>query len=296
MIAAKNSEIHEAIATGDLKKLQTWVESGNQFKRKWFDLTDGNNNALRLAARFGQFSVVKWLVEECKQQIYSEAKSNKYINKAAKFETHPTSPKQTQTGYITVFSAIMVSVVQRQFSITKWLLESRSVNVEEELRLIRQAISIYYTLPEVTYEKQQVLLEFFKWFFAYTVKNKVCMGEYLMNPAPYVPIDYIKWIVRDSGLSKPLTLKSVLAILEKAEEALNPQKQSSLAVWLIEESNQVVDCREYGEDTNDIWFGNEDVHEYLKAVKQQQDFTGLERWYEGKLAKKAIDAKQKSRL
>ena len=309
MIQAKNDEIYAAIKTGDLKKLQTWVESGNRFKRKWFDLTDGSNNALRFAVECEQFETVKWLVEVCKQPVCSSVKTNIVP------EIRDHSVQEVYDGY----DAAELAICKNNYELATWLIEHEvdRTAIHEELfsELFVRAS------PEEDYAHKSENYEFFKriWVLRYhrridceeldeeeSYLNRIeqqMSFDYVLRSAPF---EWAKWIIAESGTIPELKTRLFFTLMEREEASF--EECTALIKWMIESSGQLIDCQDWYSDCREweedqAWsmygakFVNSEVMTYVDSVSEMQEHFGLEKWFEGIQAKKRLDdGKQRRRL
>ncbi len=279
MIQATNAQIAQAIKTGNLRMLKKLVESGNQFKKKHYDLTDGNNNALILAVEHGQFDVVKWLVEVCKQPIYSRAETN-------------IIPDGRSRGTAKVYEkpecgdAAVLSIKKNRPEIMKWLFENSCTQG-------------YSHLTELELLVRQDNFELFKWLFAH-VGRQDAYDMYiayagLLSSAPF---DWIKWMITvctDGASARDFW--RILARRESHKDCL------AMIKWMVEDSGFIVDCEDWDDSSSDISPQHVDIMQYcgaesldyIRSVKQSQDMLGLENWFEGMQGKRKRDASKQRR-
>jgi len=276
MITAKNDEILEAIKTGDLKKLQTWVESGNRFKGKRYDLTDGNNKALLEAVKFRHFDVVKWLVDECGQKVIP---THSGLQKEIQNYSGPCTLHTFFHSVPDDMNTIAVAVGASYFDIAEWLLQHTNNNMSQsDLRLL-----FLHVFAAENFD-------FFRSFYTYAVK--IVGPENLSDQvALNGTFNMIKWMIHDSGQVVDLAKKDYYAVrMMLSRSVMIEDTTTGLAKWLVEESGQIIDCRNFqnwvGQFELPFKAASDDDHNYLLSVKQQQDSLSLEEWAEALKTKK----------
>ena len=295
---ATNAQIAQAIITGNLGVLKKWVKSDNQFKRTCHDLTDGNNNALRLAIEWDQIEVVKWLVEKCKQPICAVAKTNQGV-----CDPH---------GLDQSFDAALIALRKNNYALAGWL-------IDHELDTRTQHMPLFFELferedPEREFERRGEKFEFFKFLYKHVAKaeevdpdhpDQLCLRTFnrLVN---FLPFPWIKWIVAESRVSPKLETYLFFEVMTRGRASF--EECTEMVKWMIKDSGQCIDCRNWDCDCKD-WedehsnslYGapirNDEAMEYIDNVKKLQDYLGLEKWYEGIQGDKKIkDGKQRRRL
>ena len=298
MIQAKNDEIYAAIKTGELKKLQTWVESGNRFKGKWFDLTDGNNNALRFAVECEQFETVKWLVEVCKQPVRSYADSNNLTPGKQSDIVIDRYAKQAH------YSAVFVALRNNHYAIAKWLIEHSGETSTEHEPVTTFTIRREITLRNGDEDIRKANFEFFNWLFVHVSKSDASEAQRLFEVIlGILPFEWCEWIVKESKISIQLQGSHFWKMNIDFE---NETEYLQLIRWIVEDSGQIIDCRDWANQLEEYtiqrgmmisFYNYEEVHKYLDTVEEVQNAAGIEKWFEGMQGKKKLDdGKQRRRL
>lgn len=259
---AIEDDIEDALEAGNLALLKAWVESGQQFERTRYDLTYGGNEALLKAVACGRFKVVKWLVEECGQTILPT--SREFTERV--LGSMPTPIDE---------NAVEVAVDSRHYTIAKWLLRHPSNNLPD--KVIEEMLK-----GAVEYDDSRL----FKGFFCYAEERiNVVDRNICIQVAMHGTLENFKWFVKDSGHVVDLMAENGLFVAT-AITATNKWSRTTnlvgIAKWLVEESGQMVDCRDC-ESWVDIYNApfsswNRADQEYLLSIKRIQDAVGLGNW------------------
>jgi len=261
---AIEDDIEDALKAGNLAQLKEWVDSGQQFERTRYDLTTGDNKALLRAVEFGQFKVVKWLVEECGQTILPT--SQEFIEYAHGWPHAPTPRDE---------NAVEVAVDNQHYTIAKWLLRHPSNNLPD--KVIEEMLK-----GAVEYQDGRL----FKGYFGYAAERiNVVDRDICIQVAMRSTLKNFKWFVKDFGHVVDLIAENGLFVATAITATNGWSGETNLvavAKWLVEESGQIVDCRDC-ESWVDIYntpfsTWNKADQEYLLSIKRIQDAVGLENW------------------
>ncbi len=264
-----STEIKEYIVNGDLDQVRIWVEDGTR-KTTWLELK-AEQNPLLLAAACGQFSILKWLVEEASQKAELSA-SSKRIRDSFRFWQAPA----------------LRALYAHHYEIVKWLLlypKCHDLTPEEFMS------GISSPNPEQ--------LDFLIWFDEHMEPEKY---DYLQR-INYVigsscSLEVVKWWLTKIDQQIEITV----SLLASSMFGSTPEASFAKVRWLVEESGHTINW-----DDSDEWYSSRkgsfpnEVQEYLTEAEKRPKEIGIEVWHEGmkskrKTAEAAARNQEKRRL
>jgi hypothetical protein len=281
MKKATISEIESSLKNGDIAKLKKWVSYGQKFKRTRFNLTTGNNLALRKAAEHGHLDIVKWLVDECGQKDWPV--KHTFLKNVLRIDVS--------------LSAAYIAAGCEHYDIAKWLFQHPTYNVPE-------AALLDMLLTMISACENDLDVEFFKWLLGYSLRCLKLETLDVLNIFRFITafgtFEMIKWTITDSGLIIDVTDHNYRAIVF-AITASNRAKERTgeEAKWLIEESGLVIDCRdcENWSEFNVLYDSKaEENKEFIRSVKRFQEAIGLAGYEKALALKDDRNSNKKARV
>jgi len=269
-MGATFKEIKAALQTGNLKQLKDWVDNKDLFKRTRYNLTNGNNKALCLAAERNQLEVVKWLMDECGSTVVP---------------THPGLQAEITTwlrgfgnhvepGEIPEhMNACRVAIRAYHFNIAEWMLRHPSVN--RELTTAGFGDVIYDLVVSVAMPEDFVGIsdsagvDLLKWVFTRIARDREQVQRLFDSLLVFSSVDWVMWLFQNSKVEISVTAGSFSRFGSRQADG-----EFEIVQWLIEKSGQIIDCRDWRKYRTQTW--NPGLDEYLDTVKLSQDLCGLE--------------------
>jgi|GEM_PF-2170423 len=227
-------EIEAALQTGNLAQLKEWVKNGDRFKRNRYNLTDGNNKALRMATEYGQLEAVKWLVEECGSTM---------------IPTHPglrADIKRCTPRYISddeeaktpwFMDACRVAIHARHYDVAEWLLRqsSNKLSPTEFYDVISSLLFITMPMSEdEEYVGDETAISLFKIVFAFISSDTEQIQKLFDAMLSYATVDWVKWLFQNSEVKINVVVIDSINLLGSRQE----DGGFEILKWLIEESGQ----------------------------------------------------------
>ncbi len=337
-VRATIKEIEAALQTGNLAQLKEWVARGDRFKRNRYNLTDGNNKALCLAAEHDQLEVVKWLVDKCGSTVVpTHPKLRSEIIHCT--PRYVANEEEVKVPWF--MNACLVALRSNHYDVAEWLLRRSSRNLSpEDFYDVLDALMIImmsneWIEPSLVDSKA---VELFKWVFAFINSDTEQIQKLFDGMLSYATVDWVTWLFQNSKVKIHVTIESMMLLMYRQEDGgfeilkwliedsgqftlissdteqiqrlfnemfgcatvdqvkwwLQPSEVKiritienivklrgrrddegfEIIKWLIEESGQIIDCRDWETYRDKHW--DQDVVDYLDSVKQAQDASGVE--------------------
>lgn len=262
-------EIKAALQTGNLKQLKDWVENKDLFKGTRYDLTNGDNKALCLAAERNQLEVVKWLMDKCGSTVVPTHRGLQ-----AEISRWSRGGRHVKSGEVPEhMNACRVAIRAYYFNVAEWMLQHPSVNRDlttADFGDVIDDLVVLVAMPEdFVGISDSTGVDLLKWVFTKTARDREQVQRLFDSLLVFSSVDWVKWLFLNSQVEICVTAESFSLFASRQADG-----DFEIVKWLIEKSGLIIDCRDWRKYRNQLL--NPDVVDYLESVKQAQDAAGLE--------------------